>query len=143
MKIITETHDGYDTLWQLENKDSEERWQIGQVNITGRSILVVAEKDSDVSGGYLAVDDFIGASGMEKCDNLPPQSDPNHSTTPPSPKFPDCDFEVDYCGWTNGDNIDNATGRFVFIRQRGFDLDGNSGPTHDHEFKNDSKTFKM
>ena len=40
------------------------------------------------------------------------------TTAHPGVKFPDCSFETDECGWSSGDNIDNTTGMFLFIRCR-------------------------
>ena len=133
MKIISETEKGWETLWNLKSSDSDGRWVLGQVNITGRSILIVAEKEDGESSGYAAVDDFIEVEDVGKCDVLPEAAAPT-----PASKYPDCDFETDYCGWTRGDDVDNTTDRFALVRQKGVDIIGDTGPSHDHLFKNSS-----
>ena len=133
MKIISETEKGWETLWNLKSSDSDGRWVLGQVNITGKSILIVAEKEDGESSGYAAVDDFIEVEDVGKCDVLPEAAAPS-----PASKYPDCDFETDYCGWTRGDDVDNTTDRFALVRQKGVDIIGDTGPSHDHLFKNSS-----
>ena len=62
-------------------------WEIGQVNITGRDIVISAEKDPAVNGGFAGVDEFYFTKGLDNCETIPSNADvPSSTTTTPSPK---------------------------------------------------------
>ena len=147
----------YDVIWRLESGMESVRgmWEVGQVRISGKSIIISAEKDEASNTGYVALDDFLGFSNAEECKTTPAEAvvtktttqppttttttTKQPTTTTPSP-FPDCTFETGYCGWTSGDNIDNQTDIFVFIRSKGVLHEvSHDGPEADHEINKNGK----
>ena len=80
--------------------------------------------------GYAAVDkiSFDYTEAMRDCAILPPEADVKHTTpdpntTPEGETFPDCDFDVDECGWL----IDGYTEmkwfitNTIYLNDAGFD----------------------
>ena len=147
VESLNENLERYDVIWRLESPDEWGTWEVGQVKITGKSVIISAEKDNSSDSGFVALDDFLGFSHTDLCKTQPDRADPTTTsttkqptTTTPSP-FPDCDFEQGLGGWTNGDNIDNQTDLFRFIRTKGsLHQETHDGPEHDHEENPNSKT---
>ena len=56
--------------------------------------------------GYAALDS-ISFNNNEQCETIPPTADPSVTTTTsaPSAKFPDCQFEENECGWVKADDV--------------------------------------
>ena len=154
VESLNESLERYDVIWRLESPNEAGVWEVGQVKVTGKSVIISAEKDNSSSAGYVALDDFIGFSHSDLCKTQPDRAEVTSTTsgpttttttkqpttTTPSP-FPDCNFEDGLGGWTNGDNIDNQTDLFRFIRTKGsLHEEGHDGPEHDHEENPNSKT---
>ena len=130
---------GYEVLWLMTRDQAMGVWELGQVKIPGRDIVITAVKDNDVNKGYIAVDEFLVMENMDNCDTLPIAAGVETTTTATtSSPFPqDCDFEKNYCDWTSGDNIDNTTDLFVFIRTQGhLHTADHDGPEYDHSRQN-------
>ena len=143
-------------IWRLESPNESGVWEVGQVKITGKSVIISAEKDNSSSAGYVALDDFVGFSHSDLCKTQPERAEVTSTTsgpttttttkqpttTTPSP-FPDCNFEDGLGGWTNGDNIDNQTDLFRFIRTKGALHDeSHDGPEQDHAENENSTVDK-
>ena len=63
-----------------------EVWSQARVNIPAGSdfkVMLTAIR-GDTNGGWVAVDDFLFLTGVEDCDIIPPEADPNPSTTTPA-----------------------------------------------------------
>ena len=71
------------TVWELTSESTENKWTLGQVNISGQNIVIEAEKDTK-HAGYAAVDEFLIIPNLDKCDTLPPNADVNKPTQPPT-----------------------------------------------------------
>ena len=150
VESLNENLEKYDVIWRLESPVEGGQWTVGQVRVTGKSVIISAEKDVSSDTGYVALDDFLGFTHTDLCKTLPQQAEvtptttsttttKKPTTTTPSP-FPDNDFENGLGGWTNGDNIDNQTDLFRFIRTKGaLHEETHDGPEHDHEENKNSK----
>lgn len=153
---MNENLERYDVIWRLESPNESGVWEVGQVKITGKSVIISAEKDNSSSAGYVALDDFVGFSHSDLCKTQPERAEVTSTTsgpttttttkqpttTTPSP-FPDCNFEDGLGGWTNGDNIDNQTDLFRFIRTKGALHDeSHDGPEQDHAENENSTVDK-
>ena len=76
----------YETVWYLERDKAPGQWEIGQVNITGRDVIISAEKDPAVNGGFAAVDEFYFTRNIDLCETIPGYADvPTTTTTSSAP----------------------------------------------------------
>ena len=141
MKIETYEEGGRrEIIWKMDTGTAGE-WELGQVNISGMNIIFTVEKAAG-NNGFVALDELLLVDNIDKCDTQPKDAvvdKTTTSTTTPKPTttttkspYPDCDFENDWCHWVNGDNIDNQTDIFVFIRTLGELHSDGDGPEHDH-----------
>ena len=63
----------YNTIWELRAQDAVDKWTVGQVNITGKNIVIEAIKNQ-VHSGFAAVDEFLILPDLDKCNTEPPQA---------------------------------------------------------------------
>uniref|UniRef100_K1QMS6 MAM domain-containing protein n=1 Tax=Magallana gigas TaxID=29159 RepID=K1QMS6_MAGGI len=110
LSVYKKTSRGLGTpIWSLSGEQGT-GWQFGQVSIRGGSAYSVVFEAARGSGnqGDIAIDDpkmFTGSC----------------------PKRGYCNFEKDFCGWTN-----SVTDQFDWIRNKGTTGSTGTGPTHDH-----------
>ena len=76
----------YETVWYLERDKAPDLWEIGQVNITGRDVIISAEKDPAVNSGFAGVDEFYFTRNIDLCETIPSSAGlPTTTTTTPAP----------------------------------------------------------
>jgi len=93
--------------------------------------------------GDIAIDDIaftVGACVVlphNAVPTLPPTTAASTAppTTPPKGKF-NCDFEIDFCSWTQ-----DSSDKFNWTRHRGKTSSTDTGPTTDHTLK--TGTFQI
>ena len=72
-------------MWQLDRGNAPGKWDIGQVNITGRDVIISVEKDPNINGGFVALDDFFFDRNLDFCKTLPIEAEVQTTTTTSSP----------------------------------------------------------
>ena len=73
-------------MWQLDKENALSDWDIGQVNITGRDVIISVQKDPNVNGGFAAVDEFFFDRDVDTCKTKPAEAEVHITTTTSSPK---------------------------------------------------------
>ena len=79
---------GHDLVWQLDSQKATGQWETGQVNITGRDVVISVEKDPNVNDGFAAVDEFFFDRNLDFCFTEPAGADVKTTTTKSPPSGP-------------------------------------------------------